>query len=422
MDDLENTFAMDNMSSTLLPVSDHKAGKQSITTLLDITRANHVAIMLSRIKMSLPEIRKALLDVDDAKLSIDDLKAISKQLPTSEEITRLRGCDDIGKLAKADQYFHQIMTIPRLSERLECMIFRRRLELEIEEIRPELNILRSASREVRSSIRFKGVLQAVLAIGNALNSSSFRGGARGFKLDALLKMRETKTVKGSDCPTLLHYLARLLLRTDSMMINFIEEMPHLEAAARVSVQTIAASILALTNGLNQVNEEVKNVELLRLINDHFVQVMRPFVGENTQSIDAMKKMGAALDIDLRSLLAYYGEAPDSPETPKPEDLFALILSFSSSLQKAALEVHDAETKIMASSPSIVVNQQELEELTIKGSKEQTDYFPASQGRTGGLHSVGRGEVDQAIRSMRDGKRRARPHRPVNKIFFDGGRP
>lgn len=54
------------------------------------------------------------------------------------------------------------MTIPRLSERLECMIFRRRLELEIEEIRPELNILRSASREVRSSIRFKGVLQVSL--------------------------------------------------------------------------------------------------------------------------------------------------------------------------------------------------------------------------------------------------------------------
>lgn len=71
-----------------------------------------IAIMLSRIKMGLPEIRKALLDVDDAKLSIDDLKAISKQLPTSEEITRLRGCDDIGKLAKADQYFHQVHKRP----------------------------------------------------------------------------------------------------------------------------------------------------------------------------------------------------------------------------------------------------------------------------------------------------------------------
>lgn len=31
-------------------------------------------------------------------------------------------------------------------------------------------------------------LQAVLALGNALNGSTFRGGARGFHLDALLKV------------------------------------------------------------------------------------------------------------------------------------------------------------------------------------------------------------------------------------------
>lgn len=51
------------------------------------------------------------------------------------------------------------MTIPRLSERLECMLYRRKLELEIEEIRPELNIVRNASRQLRSSTRFKKVLQ-----------------------------------------------------------------------------------------------------------------------------------------------------------------------------------------------------------------------------------------------------------------------
>lgn len=42
--------------------------------------------MLSRIKMGLPEIRRALLELDDIKLSIDDLRAISKQLPTTEEV------------------------------------------------------------------------------------------------------------------------------------------------------------------------------------------------------------------------------------------------------------------------------------------------------------------------------------------------
>ena len=46
-------------------------------------------------------------------------------------------------------------------------------------------------------------------------------------------MKETKTAKGGpECPTLLHYLARVLLRTDPSLVTFIEDMPHLEAAAR----------------------------------------------------------------------------------------------------------------------------------------------------------------------------------------------
>lgn len=48
--------------------------------------------MLSRIKMDYPEIRRALLEIDDEKLSVDDLKAISKQLPTSEEVCPLPLC------------------------------------------------------------------------------------------------------------------------------------------------------------------------------------------------------------------------------------------------------------------------------------------------------------------------------------------
>lgn len=44
------------------------------------------AIMLSHFKIGFSAIRQALLDLDDATLSIDDLKAISKQLPTTEEV------------------------------------------------------------------------------------------------------------------------------------------------------------------------------------------------------------------------------------------------------------------------------------------------------------------------------------------------
>ncbi|CAK5262775.1 unnamed protein product [Mycena citricolor] len=385
MDDLEATFTLDNTPTT---PSQLRASpkRQAVTTLLDITRANNIAIMLSRIKMGFPDIKQALLDLNDEKLSVDDLKAISKQLPTAEEMGRIKDFDDdLGKLAKADQYFGQVMTIPRLSERLECMLYRRKLDLDIEEIRPELNILRNASHELRSSLKFKQVLQAVLALGNALNGSTFRGGARGFQLEALLKMKETKTARGgADCPTLLHYLARVLMRTDVSLVNFIEEMPHLEAAARVSLQTVAQSVATLVAGLAQ-----------------------PFAGQVEPSVVALKNMSQSLDTELRSLLAYYGE---TPETTSPEDFFGLIVSFSTLLQKCALEMVD---KADFKTPAVVTTApeepaSEAGSSTIKAAPAAAgnslvpppSHTPNSQGR-----SVGRGDLDQAIRSMRDGKRR-----------------
>lgn len=52
-----------------------------------------------------------------------------------------------------------MMSIPRLEERLTCMITRRRFEMELEEIRPELSILRNAADEIRNSGKFVAVLK-----------------------------------------------------------------------------------------------------------------------------------------------------------------------------------------------------------------------------------------------------------------------
>ncbi|EMD40584.1 hypothetical protein CERSUDRAFT_102967 [Gelatoporia subvermispora B] len=444
LEDLESTFSIDTSKSTDSQLSVTSPKKASVTTLLDITRANNVAIMLSRIKLSLPGIRSALLQLDDEILSVDDLRAISKQLPTSEEITRLKDYGDVGKLAKADQYFSEIMTIPRLSERLECMLYRRRLELEIEEIRPELNIVRSASVELRSSPKFKRVLQvissailrlwslidlqAILTIGNALNGTTFRGGARGFQLDALLKLRETKTAKGGvECPTLLHYLAKLLLRSDSSLVMYIEDMPHLEAAARVSPQTLIGCVQSLVAGLKQVRDEIQEVHRLHPSpEDRFVSVMQPFVSRVSSSVEALQNMAASLDRELRYMLQFYGENPDIPEAPKPEDFFGLVQTFSLALQKAALEVHDSasghEAKIQVSKET---STSLSEATTIKQGNDPSRanlQVPPSSWSRAGDPSVGRGDFDDVIRGLRTGKRRARvQNRPLSKIFIDGNR-
>lgn len=64
--------------------------------------------MLARMKLHHSDIKKALLEMDDNRLSTDDLKAISKQLPSQDEISRIRDFGDVSKLAKADQYFIEV--------------------------------------------------------------------------------------------------------------------------------------------------------------------------------------------------------------------------------------------------------------------------------------------------------------------------
>ncbi|EIW76318.1 hypothetical protein CONPUDRAFT_139713 [Coniophora puteana RWD-64-598 SS2] len=428
IDDLETTFSLENTQSDK-PAKTEQANKGGITTLLDITRANNIGIMLNRIKLSSLQIRRALLDLDDNKLSVDDLKYISKQLPTAEEISRIKDYDDISKLAKADQYFFEIMVIPRLQERLDCMIYRRKLELDIEEVRPDLKYLRDASKELRASERFKRTLKAVLAIGNALNMSTFRGGAHGFKLEALLKMKETKTAKGGkECPTLLHYVARVLIRTDPSLMLFIEEMPSVEPAARISTQTLSQSVQTMVASLAKVKEEVHLLKQLRhpSSGDQFVAIMQPFVERQSTSIDALKKMMDAVEGDLRSLLAYYGESGDPSDGIKPEDFFGIVCSFSTTLQKAALEVHEAEQKTKSKVPKLVTTGAPTPDGLPSSSNQNGNLLapPSGPERPKTPQSIGRGDVDAAIRTLKEGRRRSRPPRQggqprASKIFLDG---
>lgn len=61
------------------------------------------------------------------------------------------------------------MNIPRLSERLECTIYQRRLELELAEVKPDLDMVRNAAAEIKASTR----LRKVLGVSNILMDESF---------------------------------------------------------------------------------------------------------------------------------------------------------------------------------------------------------------------------------------------------------
>jgi len=54
-----------------------------------------------------------------------------------------------------------------------------------------MDVMCAAVRETQESKRLKPLLEIVLALGNHLNGNTARGGAYGFKLDSLTKVRNS---------------------------------------------------------------------------------------------------------------------------------------------------------------------------------------------------------------------------------------
>lgn len=196
--------------------------------------------------------------------------------------------------------------------------------------------------------------------------------------------------------------------------------------------------------------------------------MNRFSNEAAASVERIQKMGAAIDGDLKGLLAYFGEQSEvspsdtdvtnlealrlttclvqGPESTRPEDFFSMVLSFSLALQKAAAEV----TKHLAPSispsarpvsPSLLPFAPCPTPLTLSPSFSQpfstrpsalaNSAPPAVRPNPSLAHlsspakTVGKGDLDEAIRSLHGGQRRTRERdasqstRPLSKIFVDG---
>ncbi|CAG8692903.1 10799_t:CDS:2, partial [Funneliformis mosseae] len=184
------------------------------------------------------------------------------------------------------------------------------------------------------------------------------------------------------------------------LITFMDELPHVEAAARVSVVTVMSSVTSLVTGVSQIKEEMRVLKRIRLIpvNDRFLEVMDDFVIQVESTIKRIQETATNLDNELKQMLIYYGE---DPKSIKPEDFFGLIVSFSSSLMKARKENEDARKKV----------EKDKDNALKQTNKKPSDAISIASSNDA------QGDFDDAIRELRSGLKRNRG-RPVSKVFLE----
>jgi len=301
-------------------------------TVIDPKRANNGAIMLSRFKISFSDLRKAIMELDESIVTIEGAGALAEYVPTPEEVEQITAFpEEKTKLGKTEQFFWEVKDVPRLGTRLTSFKFKMSFDDQVRDLKPDVDAVLLAIKEVQKSIKLKKLLEIVLALGNYLNGGTFRGRAYGFKLDALNKLRDTKAADNQT--TLLHYLVQVVMSKHPDVLDFGRELKHVAPASRVVLSNIQSNIATLTSGFKKLEEEIP-LSKSDDPSDRFVPVMTEFVEKRKPVLEELNTGLKAMDEEFKVLSATFGENPDVT----PDQFFGNLATFITTFETANKDI------------------------------------------------------------------------------------
>ncbi|KAJ3235680.1 hypothetical protein HDU81_000241 [Chytriomyces hyalinus] len=344
-------------------------------TLLEPSRAHTIEILLASVrghdmkKLKHQEIKDGILMMKRDVLTMDNLNVLLQVIPTDAEIDLLASYKgDPTLLGNSEKFVRTVSAVPRLRARLEAIAFQQRLAEELSEIKPDLATVHKATKALLSSGRFKKVLETVLIVGNFVNGNTYRGGAYGFEMDSLLKLKDTKADDASPlkdrAPTLLHYVARRLEEIDEDLLDLKAEIGPVESASRVVINALFSSVQELGAGFEDIKSELSVCEQLSQTSAEpgsevsFYDQLREFVSKNESKIVAIGQLSESVAKEVRDMLVYFGEDVVHREAP-PQDFYKTIWLFQESLQRAYRENLLADEKAKQSQADMALSRRPI---------------------------------------------------------------
>ncbi|GLT85364.1 hypothetical protein SLE2022_035550 [Rubroshorea leprosula] len=282
--------------------------KSDKVQLIDHRRAYNCEIMLSKVKMPLPELMSSVLALEESALDVDQVENIIKFCPTKEEMELLKGyTGDKEKLGKCEQFFLQLMQVPRVESKFRVFSFKMQFHTQVSDLKHSLNVVNSAADELRNCVKLKKIMQTILSLGNALNQGTARGSAIGFRLDSLLKLTDTRARNNK--MTLMNYLCKVLADKLPELLDFSKDLPNLEPAAKIQLKFLAEEMQAISKGLEKVVQELASSENDGPVSEKFCKVLKEFLCHAEGEVRSLASLYSTVGRKVDALILYFGEDP-----------------------------------------------------------------------------------------------------------------
>lgn len=321
------------------------SNKPEKVQLIDHRRAYNCEIMLSKVKIPLSELMDYVLTLEDSAMDADQVDNLIKFCPTKEEMETLKGYKgEKDKLGKCEQFFLEMMKVPRTESKLRVFSFKLQFNAQVSDLRESLNTVNSVVEQTRSSGKFKRVMQTILSLGNALNQGTARGSAVGFRLDSLLKLTDTRARNNK--MTLMHYLCKVLADKLPEVLDFSKDLSSLEAAAKIQLKYLAEEMQAISKGLEKVMQELSMAENDGPISEKFRKALKEFLCLAEGEVRSLANLYSAVGKNVDSLILYFGEDPARcPYEQVVSTLLKFVRMFNQAYEENAKQLELEKKKV-----------------------------------------------------------------------------
>eukprot|EP00986_Skeletonema_menzelii_P006793 scaffold2578_cov136-Skeletonema_menzelii.AAC.9 len=316
---LEELFRKnDNVHTGKVKNGDSNAGS-GMAKLLDITRANNIAIQLKAFNdFTLRALAETINDLDpDSKIVGERVQFLPQLLPTPKEllaIKKYKGESD--RLNTAELFFQQLLPVKRVEDKVAVVKAMSTFHEHAEEASAAFKTLEEVCGQIMNSAKLEQILLMVLNIGNLMNEGSLDGGVEAFKFESLPKLSQTKSADGKT--TVLDYIVETFIEKGGRDTLFLDsDFPDIQESCRLSINDLSGDVSTLRK-----NYQLCKTELNRMKED---QAPKPAKGIQKKNEDEAVDPRKALFAAIQNRGASGDESSSKPPNVDPRQaLFAAI--------------------------------------------------------------------------------------------------
>ncbi|XP_053772778.1 protein diaphanous homolog 3 [Desmodus rotundus] len=304
---LENTFCCQQKERREEEdCEEKKALKKKIKELkfLDSKVAQNLSIFLSSFRVPYEEIKMMILEVDETQLAESMIQNLIKHLPDQEQLNLLSQFkSDYHNLSEPEQFAVVMSNVKRLRPRLSAILFKLQFEEQVNNIKPDIMAVSTACEEIKKSKSFSKLLELVLLMGNYMNAGSRNAQTFGFNLSSLCKLKDTKSADQKT--TLLHFLVEICEEKYPDILNFVNDLEHLDKASKVSVEMLEKNLKQMGRQLRQLERDLETFPPPEDLQDKFVMKMSSFVISAKEQYEKLSALHENMERLSQSIMEYY---------------------------------------------------------------------------------------------------------------------